>query len=156
MAQVAYDLEHFAPKAKKAKVIKVSTVNRKDVEHKMQLMRMMKMLFCAMVLVCLIGAVLYTQATVTELQAQITQKEKELVEEEALYAYLSFEMDNKSSVRNIEKSASDMGLVRMNSGQVTYFRVDENTGIQLKKNPVEQFFDDTKANFLSFWEYIQP
>ncbi len=156
MAQVAYDLEHFAPKVKKSKVIKVSTVSRKDVEHKMQLMRMMRMLFCAMVLVGLISAVLYTQATVTELQAQITQMEKELVEEEALYAYLSFEMDNKSSVRNIEKSASDMGLVRMNSGQVTYFRVDENNGIQLKKNPIEQFFDDTKAGFLSFWEYIQP
>ena len=150
MAELAYNLEHFAPQTKR-RTPEVRVAKRAISARKIQFLRMVRTLFGVTMLVLLVCSVLYTQATVTELQTQIADRKQELVEEEALYAYLSFELDNKTSVKSLEESAANMGLARMTGEQVIYFRVGETEGIHVRENPFSRILQDGKNSFLSIF-----
>lgn len=155
MAEPAYELERFAPQPRR-KIARVQVASPTENKRRQQFFKMARTLLGVMVLVMLVSAVLYTQATVTELQNQIAEQKQMLREEEALTAYLSFELDNKTSLKNLEESAGQMGLSRVESSQISYYRVDEATGIQVRENPFSRIINNTKNGFLSILEYITP
>lgn len=140
MQQTAYDLDRFAPPQSQVAKVKVAKkTKRRQSARALQIWRTSKFLLSLSVLVFLVSAVLYTQAAVTEVTTQIADKKQELKEEEALNTHLSFELDNKTSLRSIEERAKEMGLAKAKSEQIVYFRVEDGANISVK----EGFFAST-------------
>lgn len=158
MAEVAYELERFAPQKKKAAAPppKVQLAPKKQPNaRRATLLRMARTLVCVLVLVALVSGVLYTQASLTELQTSIAKTEKQLAEEKALNAYLSFELDNMTSLKNIEERAAQMELGHTTGEQVSYFRTDDGENIQVRENPLVSLFDNIRAGFLSLVDFFR-
>lgn len=156
MAQVAYELERFAPAKRKHETPRVRVAKRQRSAQQKQFFKMLRTLLGVLFMLVLVCGVLYTQAMITELGGQINDKKQELKEEETLNVYLNFEMDNKTSLKNIEERAVEMGLSKMGNGQVTYFKVGESDGIQVRDNPFTQILQRTRDGLLSIWDYISP
>ncbi len=142
MAQVAYELERFAPAktapVKRSAVPAVRVVKRVQNIRHIQRMKMIRTLLTVAVLVVLVCGVLQTQATLTEVQSNISSKEAQLTEEQALSAYLNFEFENMSSLNKVEELATGMGFEKITNGQITYFRMEEDNSIQVRENPLQQ------------------
>ena len=162
MADVAYEFERFAAKTKapvqksRLKVaVKENAVKVKN-ENRAQLMKTVRTLLAAMVVVVLVCGVLYTQTNISELQSQIDTQNQALLEEESLYAYLSFELESMTNVRNVEQRAAEMGLVEMNSSQITYVRVDDEAEIEVRQDPIDKLLSKAQTGFLTVMDYLNP
>lgn len=156
MAEIAYQLEHFAPREKEQEAPRVRVSKRERSEATAQTLRMVRVLLVSVAFVVLVCGVLYTQAKVTELQGQITTKSKELVEAEALSAYLSYELEGMSNLRNIEEKAAELGLEKINANQIRYVRVDEGNTIEVKENPLFSLFGKAKTGLLNAMDTMSP
>lgn len=155
MAQVAYDLERFAPaRAARPRVRVAKQAKKERTARVAQIWKMLRVLLGVLVLVFLVSAVLYTQAAVTEVTTQIADKKQELKEEEALNTYLSFELDNKTSLKSIEETAGDMGLSKVENSQISYFRVEDGNSIQVKEGLFASILRNTKNGLLSIVDYF--
>lgn len=155
MAQVAYDLNHFAPgREPKPRVRVAKSAKQQRSARAAQVWRTARLMLGAVVLVFLVCAVLYTQAAVTEVTTEIATKKQELKEEESYNTYLTFELDNKTSLKSIEEAAADMGLSKVNSNQITYFRVEDGDGIQVKQGVFASILQNTRDGFLSILDYF--
>ena len=157
MAQVAYDLKHFETVNKPAPPVRVAKrVNRQRSAQSAQILKMMRILGGVLVLVALVCAVLYTQTAVTEVTTQIATQKQELKEEESLYTYLSFELDNKTSLKNIEDSAANMGLKKVGSDQIRYFRVEDGNEITVKENFFQSIWSRLQAGLQGVLGQLSP
>ncbi len=149
MAEIAYELQRFAPREEKPERKPVVRVVKKPSGTAKQVFRMIRTLLTVGLLVSLVCGVLYTQTSLTELQSEISSKTQELVDQEAMYAYLSFELESKTTPRAIEQRAGELGLVPMNSNQITYVQVEEENPIQIRQGPLagldQQFGAGLKA-----------
>lgn len=156
MAETAYQLEHFAPREKQRETPRVRVSKRERSEAAAQLLRMVRTLLVCMVFVVLVCGVLYTHTQITELQGQITSKSKEVVEQEALYAYLSYELEGMSNLQNIKEKAEKLGLQKINANQVSYVRVDEGNNIEVKESPLLSLFSKAKTGLLNALDTMSP
>ena len=137
MAETAYDLHRFAPRESKPDKQERKPKVRVAKSHSntaKQVFKMVRTLLTVGLLVVLVCGVLYTQTTITELQSQVSQKEQDLVEQEALHAYLNFELESMTTPRAIEQRAAELGLVPMNSNQISYIQVEEGDQIQVRES----------------------
>ncbi len=149
MAQVAYDLSRFAPPQtqRPPRVRVMKREKRQRSAHAAQLWKTARLLLGAVVLGVLVCALLYTQAAVTEVTAQIAEKKTELKEEEANNTYLSFELENKTSLKSIEDAALAMGMSKVDGAQISYFKVGDDDAIRVKEGAISAFFQ-------SIWDGI--
>lgn len=146
MPEVAYELERFAPRHAAAPRVKVAKKRRTKVRNS-PLMRMLSVLFMAVCVVVLVCGVLYTQITLTELESQIEDQTTELTEEEAMYAYLSFELESMTNLNTVEMRAKELGLEKMKSSQITYIRVEESDAIEVKQSGPAEFWQGVQEWF---------
>lgn len=147
MAEVAYDLSRFetaqrqrTPRVRVAKKEKAAQSARSR-----QLWRMVRILLGVTVMVLLVCGVLYTQAQLTELSSAITGTKKNLSEEQSLNAYLTFEIDNMTSQKNIEERAAELGMDKIDNGQIRYYRVEDSGGITVKENALQRMFANARS-----------
>lgn len=155
MPEAAYELERFAPSAKK-QAPRIKVAKRSRVEKQSKSLRLLGNLFMATVVVVLACGVLYTQNNITELQTQIASQQKELVEQKAMYAYLNFELESMSNIKNIEKRAVELGMIKMDGSQMAYVQVEEGDSIQVKESGVDLFLSKARTGFLSVMDYVAP
>lgn len=155
MEQAAYDLSRFETSDRRP-IPRVHVAKRESNARQKQIFAMLRTLLTVMLFVGMVSAVLYTQATITELQGEITQAEKQLAEEKSLNAYLSFELDNMTSLKNIEQTASSMGMEKINNGQIVYFRSEEGDIIQVREGLMSKLFGKARSGFLSIVDYVSP
>ncbi|MGD9559523.1 MAG: hypothetical protein AB7V55_02835 [Oscillospiraceae bacterium] len=154
MAQVAYELERFAPAAPKAPRVRVAKAPR--TARQSQFAKMLRTLLAALVVVLLVSGVLYTQTTLNELQRGIVKANKALLEEESLHAWLTFELENTTSMKNIEERAQELGLEKMNNGQVTYFRAEDGNTLQVRENPLMRIWENARNGLLGIMDSLIP
>jgi len=140
LAQVAYELERFAPSPARKPAVRVVRKPREEQKPKGQIAKMVRTLLAALVVVVLVFGVLATQTSLNELQRGITSANKELTEQEALYAHLNFELENMTSMKNVEERAAELGLEKVSGGQVNYFRAEAGNTIEVKENPFTSLF----------------
>jgi cell division protein FtsL len=154
MAEVAYDLSRFAPTRRKPRHDTGDAVTRLRVQKRVsaaklqrrrQVMGMVRTLMAVLLLLALVCAVLYTQTRLTELSREITDTEAELKEEKALNAYLTFELDNMTTLKNIEDKAAELGMERVSNDQIAYYRVEDSNGIRVRGSPLAALFDTLKG-----------
>lgn len=154
MAETAYDLRRFETQSNKT-APRLRVVKRNKSERQKQMIRMVRILLGTALLVLAISGMLYTRASLTELQKDIATAQKALAEQESLNAYLNFSLDNQSSLRNIEDQAEGLGLFLPDSGQVTYFRVDEGAQIQVRENGLARILGQSRNGLLNIFGYTQ-
>lgn len=155
MAQAAYNLEHFAPARKQQPRVRVAkTVRKQHSAQRKQFNKSVRMISAVLVFVAMLSGVLYTQAAVTEVTTQIAERKQDIKEEEAFNTYLSFQLDNKTSLKNIEEAAVQMGLAKVDSGQISYFRVKDGSDIEVKDSFFTTLLNNTKHGFMSIVDYL--
>ncbi len=157
MAQPAYNLEHFAPQPKtapKSAPPPVKAAPKPKTARRSQALRMVRMMLGVAVVLALVSGVLHTQVTLAELQDQILSNEQQLAEELSYNAYLTFELDNITSIKNIEESAASMGLGNIESNQIEYFRTEEGNNIVVRQSPLSQFFASVGTGLEQFFAKI--
>lgn len=163
MAQVAYDLERFAPSQRptarprvRVAVAKRGQIQREKTERQKQTARMLRVLVAGVLLVILVSGVIYTQVTLSELQKQIASQKKVLQDEESLSAYLNFEMENMTNMKIIEEKAGEMGMEKAGSGQIIYFRAEDDDTIKVKEGPLATLWEKFKTDVLGIIDYVGP
>ncbi len=156
MAEVAYDLQHFAPKKKVNQGKPRLTVVQKKQGNAKKILLAFRNWLVFGVLVSLVCSVLYTQTVVTELQTQISQKGQELVEQEALNAYLSFELESMTSPKAVEQRAAELGLVPMSSNQITYIQVQKGNEIEVAPSFLEEIGTNFDFGIKSVLDHLHP
>lgn len=157
MAQVAYNLEHFAPARNTARPRPgLRVAKKRRAQRARPVWRMVRTLLAVSLLMALVCAVLYTQTTVNELQRDIARMEKRMTEEEALNAHLTFQLENMTSLKGIEERAVEMGMEKVSNGQITYYRVDDGGSIEVKENPLARLFEQIRSGFLDIVGNLVP
>lgn len=156
MGEHAYQLERFATPAKQPQQRPRVRVAKGRARTVSPVGRMVRTLLTALVLVVLVGGVLYTQATITELQGQISTVNKQYTEEKAMYAYLNYELEGMTNIRNVEERAAELGLVKINANQQTYVRVSEGDVIEVKENALVTLLNKARTGLLNAVESLEP
>ena len=155
MAQPAYDLELFENRTQRPRA-KVRAVRGKKKASRLNL-QTVKTVALAVVMAALVVGFLYSQATITELTVDIQNVQSELVSEQSTYNYLSGVLDSKTSLRNVEQiAASELGLVKVDRSQVTYFSLESESVINRPQTAAQKITEFLSTGLLSLMEYLNP
>lgn len=155
MAQPAYDLEMFENRASRPRA-KVKAVRGKKKAPRLNL-RAVKTVAAAVVMVALVVGFLYSQAVITELTVDIQDVQSQLVSEQSTYNYLSGVLDSKTSLRNVEQiAAGQLGLVKADRSQVTYFSLEGESVINRPQTAAQRLTEFLSTGLLSLMDYLNP
>ena len=145
MAEPAYQLEYFAPrKEKDEKKARVRVVKKEKSAFAKQMIKMARAFAAILLVVALMTGVLYTQTSVTELQSDLVQAEKDLTDQQAMHAYLAHEMESRANTRTIEQRAKELGFAKTGANQITYVRAEDSNSIELKESAFELWWASVK------------
>lgn len=155
MAQPAYDLELFENRAQRPRA-KVRAVRGRKKASRLNL-QTVKTVAVAVVMAALVVGFLYSQATITELTVDIQNVQSDLVNEQSTYNYLSGVLDSKTSLRNVEQiAAGELGLVKVDRSQVTYFSLERESVINRPETAAQKITEFLSTGLLSLMEYLNP
>lgn len=155
MAQPAYDLELFENRAQRPRA-KVRAVRGRKKASRLNL-QTVKTVAMAVVMAALVVGFLYSQATITELTVDIQNVQSDLVNEQSTYNYLSGVLDSKTSLRNVEQiAAGELGLVKVDRSQVTYFSLESESVINRPETAAQKITEFLSTSLLSLMEYLNP
>ena len=155
MAQPAYDLELFENRAQRPRA-KVRAVRGKKKASRLNL-QTVKTAAVAVVMAALVVGFLYSQATITELTVDIQNVQSDLVSEQSTYNYLSGVLDSKTSLRSVEQiAAGELGLVKVDRSQVTYFSLERESVINRPETAAQKITEFLNTGLLSLMEYLNP
>ena len=155
MAQPAYDLELFENRAQRPRA-KVRAVRGRKKASRLNL-QTVKTVAVAVVMAALVVGFLYSQATITELTVDIQNVQSDLVNEQSTYNYLSGVLDSKTSLRNVEQiAAGELGLVKVDRSQVTYFSLESESVINRPETAAQKITEFLRTGLLSLMEYLNP
>lgn len=155
MAQPAYDPELFENRAQRPRA-KVRAVRGRKKASRLNL-QTVKTVAVAVVMAALVVGFLYSQATITELTVDIQNVQSDLVNEQSTYNYLSGVLDSKTSLRNVEQiAAGELGLVKVDRSQVTYFSLESESVINRPETAAQKITEFLSTGLLSLMEYLNP
>ncbi len=105
----------------------------------------------------LIMALLYSNAELTEQQGELEKLGDELVQLTGEYDYLSFEVESKASLKNVEEFATrELGLVKGDSSKIEYIHLNSENKMEVNEEPLTEWQKMLTQNFLSIVEYLNP
>ena len=120
-------------------------------------LRAVKTVAAAVVMVALVVGFLYSQAVITELTVDIQDVQSQLVSEQSTYNYLSGVLDSKTSLRNVEQiAAGQLGLVKADRSQVTYFSLEGESVINRPQTAAQRLTEFLSTGLLSLMDYLNP
>ena len=155
MAQPAYDLEMFENRAARPRA-RVRAVRGKKKAPRLNL-QTVKTVAVAVVMAALVVGFLYSQAAITELTVDIQDVQSQLVSEQSTYNYLSGVLDSKTSLRNVEQiAAGQLGLVKVDRSQVTYFSLEGESVINRPQTAAQRLTEFLSTSLLSLMDYLNP
>lgn len=154
MAQPAYDLELFENRAARPRPRVRAVKGRGRARAALQAARTVAVL---VIMAALVVGYLNSQAAITELTVDIQNAQSELVSEQSTYNYLSGVLDSKTSLRNVEQvAAGELGLVKADRSQVTYFSLESESVINRPESPAQQITEFLSTSLLSLMDYLDP
>ena len=155
LAQPAYDLQLFENRAQRPQP-RVKAVPGRKKAPRVNL-RTVRTVAVTVVLAALMCGFLHSQATITELTVDIQTAQSQLVNEQSTYNYLSGVLDSKTSLRNVEQiAAAQLGLVKVDRSQVTYFSLEEQSSIQRPETAAQRLTEFLNTGLLSLMDYLNP
>ena len=155
VAQPAYDLELFENRSRQPRP-KVRAVRGKKKAGRLNL-QAVKTVALSVLMAALVVGFLYSQATITELTVDIQNVRSDLVSEQSTYNYLSGVLDSKTSLRNVEQiAAGELGLVKVDRSQVTYFSLESESVINRPETAAQRLTEYLSTGLLNLMEYLNP
>ncbi|WP_418667574.1 cell division protein FtsL [Allofournierella sp.] len=155
MAQAAYDLERFEHREREPKA-RVRAVQGAKKPSRFNA-HTAKLAAVTAILVTLVCGLLYSQATLTELTGDIQATQRELVEAQSEYNYLSSVLDSKTGLKNVEEIATtQLGLMKLDRSQITYFSLDGESSIRRPDSTAKRITEFLTTSVLSLAEYLDP
>ncbi|HJB39486.1 MAG TPA: hypothetical protein H9943_03730 [Candidatus Ruthenibacterium avium] len=160
-AALDYDLEVFAPREERRstplKVVKNNTKKKKKLFGRFAVdMRMIKGVATVTFVLSLVVSVLVSQATATMLMGDIQVQKDELTELQSEYDYLNNELAMKANITEIEEYAQNqLGLVKMERGQVSYVAQDDQDTVTRSKtgfSRVTQWISDMASAVAEYFK----
>lgn len=110
-----------------------------------------------LLLLVMIVGVVQSQAQVTELSGKIEKTRKELTNAQSTYDYLSDQMSSITSSTNVQQIAEGrLGLVRADSSQVTYIKLQGESVVEKPTTGFEQMMDGFRTTALSLIGSLDP
>lgn len=150
--QAAYEFERFAPPEREP----VRVAKNKNVKKRAGNLRWMSKIAVAAVILAMVCSLIYSKAQVTELMGEIQATQTELEQARSTYNYLSSELDERSSLNNIEQQATALGLMKMDKNQITYVQLGAAGRIELRESGTQKVMDGMSAGLLSLFDYLAP
>ena len=155
MAQVAYNLEMFEDRGEKREP-RIRAVKGKKAAAQL-VMRRIKLAALVVLMIVLVCGLLSSQAMLTELTGKIQNTQHDLVKAQSQYNYLSSVLDSKTSQKNVEEIATtQLGLMKMDRSQITYFSLDNGDMIHRPESAVERITGFLSTGALSLADYLNP
>lgn len=152
-SNAAYDFELFEDKPEKSRPVLNVVANTKY--KKRDRMTVVRVISSAVVIVAVICMMLLSYVRLTELANEITTNKKAyqlLVSENTR---LKAEMESKVSLRGVEESAQQLGMVKMQSYQVEYIDMQTDEEVNLSGGAAEMPVTEKLSLYIqSFLEYI--
>ena len=103
--------------------------------------------------ISMIIGVVYTNSCITEITTGITDVQKQITERESEKAYLTFTLESRMSLNDIENYAVNvLGMVKMDSAQVEYVEVESENKVELNQNNLGNKIEEAVQPVLSYFE----
>ena len=154
MAQTAYDLSVFENRPERPKP-RVRAVKGHKRRYRRLLARL-RAAAAAVVLGALMVGYLYSQVAINELTVDIQTAQSQLTSEKSTYNYLSGELDAKTSLKNVDKLAGELGLVKADPSQVTYFSLGGESVIRRPETASQKIGEFLSTGLLTLMNYLDP
>ncbi|MCI9273237.1 MAG: hypothetical protein HFE39_04675 [Clostridiales bacterium] len=154
----AYDFSLFEPSVKelqdskkKDNIIKIS---EEQLQHnrrkKYNPLTVLVSVFCSFVVLAVVGTMVYSQARLTELTAQITAASKSLDEQQSMNIQLSMKLENEYSLRTVEDYAkNELGMKTTEAHQIDYISLSEGDRAEIRQNVKERNLLDKIGDTIS-------
>lgn len=155
MAQIAYDFSYFEdtrpapqPRVRTAKTQKQQPAGRTAA---------LKLAAVAVFMMVLMVAFVNSKVALNEVNGQIQTTNKAIISAQSEYNYLAGVLDSKTNHKNVEEIATgQLGLVKVDKSQITYFELEVQSEIQLPENKTKLAVDFFSTGMLSLVDYLNP
>ena len=127
---LAYDFDMFLPKEKpqKAKIVKMPTTAKKQASRKAaatEVGNKVKAIVTVGFILAVICANIFLRVRITEVDSQINNVNKEIVELQSEKTRLNVELENRISYENLEEQAMALGMSKTDKSQVVYIKTND-------------------------------
>lgn len=158
MAQAAHDFSLFeetgqtAPKKKaQLRPVKGGAVRSEQLRR---LRSNFRIVLAATLFLTLAVSLLQSKATLNELTTEIQRTQSQLTTEQSTNNYLNSELNNKTSMANVEETANRLGLMKMDESQITYVRLEDSSVLTRRESDVKQWTEFLYSGLLSLAEKL--
>lgn len=153
---VAYDLDVFAPRVPREDRPALHAAKGKK-RHGLARINFtaVKVVILAALMISLICSVLFARINITEVTAEITQKQTELVALKSTYDYLNNKIETMTSLRNVEQYATaTLGLEKLSQDQITYVERAPESSIVRSQSTTKKLVNNFSDLFSKLMEYL--
>ena len=157
MTQIALDLPGKQAAPYRAPRVRVVRGGRTRLEKLRRAAYALRSVLITALILGLVIALLYSQAVITELSGEIETNRQQLVTEQSRYDYLSGEMDDITSTKNIAAIAEgELGLVKADASQITYIDMEDEGLIVRSEDTLTKLLSSFQTAALSLIGNFDP
>ncbi len=157
MPQAAYDLSVFENRArarKQPQPLRVAKGHRTGMVW--AALQQVRVVAVGGILLALLCSYLFSQAQVSALAADIQKYESQLAAAQSEYSYLTSQMDAITNQSNVDEIAAKLGLMKIDSSQVTYITVEQESQITRPASGLDKIARQIGEMALSLMNYLNP
>ncbi len=136
-SNVAYDLNSFSQDsyAPSIRVLKVKTAKKEQALRKKNKINLV-MVLEALILIFFMALTVNSRTRLIEVQTDVNNATTELNALKSENAYYNYQLESMVSLKSIEDYArNELGLIKRDSNQVTYIKLNDQNKIEVAKQP---------------------
>ena len=128
---LAYDFSLFAQPAPKPKdnIIEIPARRSAKARHRSRAAGLMagkaSAVLVAVLVVAMLAAGIFLRSQITEVEQNIKKVDAQIDEVNGQLARINFELEQKVSYKNLEASAKELGMKKMDKSQIVYVRTNQ-------------------------------
>ncbi len=130
---LAYDFSMFAPAQKKQAPQKGKIIDIPEAQKKRAMQRKkaasgisgkISLIVITAFILAILGGNIFLRSKITETEQQIAKLDQQISVADSKLAAINFEMEQKLSYNNLEESATELGMRKMDKNQIVYVRTN--------------------------------
>lgn len=141
---LAYDFDMFMPSSaapeigeKEGRIIEHPAVVRKAEKTRASLRSKIAAAAIITFMVAMIFANIFTRAEIMRVDAEVESINTEITKLESEKTRLTCEIEQKTSYKNVEKSAEELGMTKISKNQVVYIKTNDGDKAENSKGEIK-------------------
>lgn len=158
-AETAYDLNNFTAKTEKEhdEEIRTRAIHLVKSRRQTKSVAPIKIVLCSIAFVAVCALMIYSQAVLTELTAEVNSYSGKMTVLNAEYVRLAGELETTTSIKTLEESAEKkLGLSKIDSSQVEYVNLTGADEINVAKTGGKYLAEEYWNGFVSTLKEYLP